>query len=239
MRPPSTLNQASSIMLLVCTAARSGAEQVPFVLVHEGKPACTIVVSKSPTPAARLASLELQLHVMQITGAELPICPEDRKVEGPRVLVGQSAATLALGIKGTDFSPQEYLIAFRPDTLILIGRDWEDTEANRREFGRSTTDETVASLRHRIDYFKMVGHLYLRIEEIACNPANYPVPYRPSAAVAWKHLGTAERMDELGALMAQAEVRAATDVEKRRVGLWRDAIWKWMYDGRAQFLAKP
>ena len=31
---------------------------------------------------------------------------------------------------------------------------------------------------------------------------------------------------------------AATDIEKRRVGLWREAVWKWMQDGRAQYLSR-
>ena len=104
-----------------------------FPLAREGTPACTIVVSENPTPAARLAALELQYHVMKITGAELPIRTDNEKVIGPRVLIGDSAATREMGFKGSDFAPQEYLIAFRPETLILIGRDWEDTEANRRE----------------------------------------------------------------------------------------------------------
>ena len=129
-----------------------------FPLAREGTPACTIVVSENPTPAARLAALELQYHVMKITGAELPIRTDNEKVIGPRVLIGDSATTREMGFKGSDFAPQEYLIAFRPETLILIGRDWEDTEANRREFGRPMScGDTMASTRQRIDYWKTVG----------------------------------------------------------------------------------
>ncbi|MBM3289792.1 MAG: DUF4838 domain-containing protein [Candidatus Hydrogenedentes bacterium] len=88
----------------------------------------------------------------------MPIRSDADTVTGPRVLVGESAATRALGLKGTDFPPQEYLIAFRPQTLILIGRDWEDTGANRRELGRPMScGDTLADTRQRIDYWKTAG----------------------------------------------------------------------------------
>ncbi|HQE82957.1 MAG TPA: DUF4838 domain-containing protein [Candidatus Hydrogenedentes bacterium] len=129
-----------------------------FTLARDGQPACTIVVSEHATPAARLAALELQYHVLKITSAELSIRPDTDPVTGPRVLVGDSSATRAMGLKSTDFAPQEYLIAFRPETVILIGRDWEDTDANRREFGRPMScGNTLADTRHRIDYWKTVG----------------------------------------------------------------------------------
>ena len=74
------------------------------------------------------------------------------------MLIGEIAATREMGLKGADFAPQEYLIAFRRETLVLIGRDWEDTEANRREFGRPMScGDTMADTRQRIDYWKTVG----------------------------------------------------------------------------------
>ncbi len=130
-----------------------------FCLTRNSEPACSIVVSENPTPAAHLAALELQFHILKITGAELPIRTDREKIEGTRVLVGESAATRELGIKGEDFAPQEYLIAFRTNTLILIGRDWEDTAANRREFGRPMNcGNTLEDTRQRIDYWKTVGY---------------------------------------------------------------------------------
>ncbi|GAI86345.1 unnamed protein product, partial [marine sediment metagenome] len=62
---------------------------------------------------------------------------------GTRILVGQSKQTNALGIKGDGFKSLEYLIQFRPDTIILIGRDWQDTEQNRNELGRDTYGRTI------------------------------------------------------------------------------------------------
>ena len=129
-----------------------------FTLASNGTPACTIIVAEQPTPAARLASLDLQYHVMRMTGAELPIRNDKEQVTGPRILVGESEATRALGFRGSDFPPQEYIIAFRPDTLILIGRDWEDTEANRNEFGRPMScGDTLAATRHKINFWQAVG----------------------------------------------------------------------------------
>ena len=53
--------------------------------------------------------------------------------------------------------------------------------------------------------------------------------------VAWKYLGTADRMKELGSLIADAESKAVTSREKERVALWRHAFWDWMKEGRAEF----
>ena len=128
-----------------------------FDLVRDGKPACAIVIAERPSPAARLAALELQSHVLKITGVELPLRHDAEPTPGARILVGESAATRALGLRGTDFAPQEYLIGFRTNALVLIGRDWADTEANRREPGRTINDQRLADLRHKIDYWKAVG----------------------------------------------------------------------------------
>jgi hypothetical protein len=57
-------------------------------------------------------------------------------VSGPRVLVGASRQTAALGLRNTDFQPQEYLIRFLPDTLVLMGRDGEEDSFPVRVFGR-------------------------------------------------------------------------------------------------------
>jgi hypothetical protein len=128
-----------------------------FELAHQASPACMIVIAGKPTPAAKLAALELQYHVLKISGAEIPIRSENDRGQGRRILVGESSATRALGLRSEDFKPQEYLIAFRTNTIVLIGRDWQDTEANRKVEGRPMTGETLQSTRHNIDYWKTVG----------------------------------------------------------------------------------
>ena len=83
---------------------------------------------------------------------------------------------------------------------------------------------------------------YLRLEEIACDRANYPPPYYSSngidwRGVAWECLGTPERMKELSSLVSEAEGLARTEMERKRVALWRNAIWEWMCQGRDQYIA--
>ena len=144
-------------MLCFLSAPLVWADGGKFDLVRDGQAACAIVVAEHPSPAAHLAALELQSHVLKMTGVELPLRHDVDAVAGARLLVGESAATRALGLRGTDFPPQEYLIAFRGKALVLIGRDWADTEANRRETGRTIRDEKLSDLRHKIDYWKTVG----------------------------------------------------------------------------------
>ncbi|MDD5704797.1 MAG: DUF4838 domain-containing protein [Kiritimatiellae bacterium] len=93
-----------------------------------------------PTRAAAFAAAELRHHVERMTGVALPIRrlaggSEEAGDDGAWILVGESAATAALGLHVSDFGPQEYLIRFhqadRSDPsdrsyLILMGRDKQD-----------------------------------------------------------------------------------------------------------------
>jgi hypothetical protein len=87
----------------------------------------------------------------------VPVRTDREEITGSRILVGESKQTNALGIKRDGFKSLEYLIQFRPDTIILIGRDWQDTEENRKELGRDTYGRTIQSSRHHIDYHKATG----------------------------------------------------------------------------------
>jgi len=78
--------------------------------------------------------------------------------------------------------------------------------------------------------------LYLRIEEIYSNPANYPADaHHQTAEIAWGRLGTQERMAELGALMARAHGMATSDAERARVQLFDKQIWEYMTAGREMY----
>lgn len=143
--------------LLSAQEERQSSPSPYYTLVSQGTSLCTLVTAERPTPAARLAALELQHHLHKISGAKVPIRSETQSVEGLRILVGESEATRQFRLKSSDLPPQEYLIAFRPNTIVLLGRDWEDTESNRRVQGRSTTDESLTQSRHKIDYGKAVG----------------------------------------------------------------------------------
>ncbi|MBI4027767.1 MAG: DUF4838 domain-containing protein [Verrucomicrobia bacterium] len=117
------------IFLLLTLGVQPGRAEpsLKIGLVQDGQPVAAIVLAKAPTRAAALGAMEIQEHVRKITGATLPIVTDDAKTEGVRILIGESDATRALGLKSDDFKPQEYLIRFQPNTLVLIGRDKADT----------------------------------------------------------------------------------------------------------------
>jgi hypothetical protein len=97
-----------------------------MTLVREGAPAATIVVGATPSRAAAFAVRELNDHIRKITGTNLPVVTEATTVSGPRILVGESAASRAQGLRGADFAPQEHAIQLGPDTVVLLGRDQEE-----------------------------------------------------------------------------------------------------------------
>ncbi len=103
--------------------AMHAARAAELTLVERGKPVATIVLAAEPTAAARFAAVELRDHVQKITGAALPIRTDAESVAGTRILVGVSAATRELGFRSVDFGPQQYMVRFLPDTLVLMGRD--------------------------------------------------------------------------------------------------------------------
>ena len=143
---------------LVAMSQQTTAATVALTLVRDGKPSATIVTARTPTPAARLAARELQHHIEQIAGATLAIRTDAEDVAGTRLLVGESDATRALGLKIDGLKPQEYLIRFLPSAVVLMGRDWRDTPANRTETGRGTNwQSTLADWRQKIDYGAAVG----------------------------------------------------------------------------------
>lgn len=146
--------------LVLASAAATGlpASRVTrFTITREGAPAATLVVARKPSLAASLAVRELQHHLERLTGARLPIRTDDEVVTGARILVGESEATRALGLRGSDFASQEYTIRFLPETLVLLGRDWEDTPRNRAEVGYDTLTSSLQEVRNRIDYAAAVG----------------------------------------------------------------------------------
>jgi len=124
-------------MLSLTCALTAAAHAGSFTLTKAGAPAATIVIAADPSPAAGFAASELQYHVRRITGATLPVVPDDAAVQGPRILIGDSAATRKLGFRAADFKDQEHCIRFRPDALILMGCDATGE-------GVDTTPKTVA-----------------------------------------------------------------------------------------------
>ena len=84
---------------------------------------------------------------------------------------------------------------------------------------------------------------YLKIEETYHNYDNYegssPLEdMHQVEEIAWKYLGTDERMNELGRLITKAKSIAVTDLEKKRVALWVEGVWDYMVEGKKNYLAK-
>lgn len=87
---------------------------------------------------------------------------------------------------------------------------------------------------------------YLQVEAIYGNPSNYPTEVQKDLKrdffqtdeIAWKYLGTEQRMSELSRLIDEAESLAVSDVEKHRVALFRKAVWDHMVAGREEYLSK-
>jgi hypothetical protein len=81
--------------------------------------------------------------------------------------------------------------------------------------------------------------LYNEIESTYGTKANYPDglfnrgPAHQTQQVAWQVLGSDERMKRWEGLLAQAVKLAQTDTEKKRVDLWKRAVWDLMVAGKA------
>ncbi|MCC6580494.1 MAG: hypothetical protein IT440_08630, partial [Phycisphaeraceae bacterium] len=115
---------ATTMMMVLSLGTRFlRAENAGITLTTDGKPASTIVVSSTPTQSAVAAAVDLRDHIRKISGAALPIVTDAAKVTGTRILVGDSAATKALGLTNDSFKTQEYLIGIRGSDLVLMGRD--------------------------------------------------------------------------------------------------------------------
>lgn len=92
-------------------------------------------------------------------------------------------------------------------------------------------------------YFGRAGRpmheFYRLLERIACDQTLYPPNlHKQDRDIAWRNLGTADRMKRFGALIDEAGILAESHVERQRVGLWRDSLWQWMRDGRADYEAR-
>lgn len=124
------MNLAAALLMPAMLSLTDGASHAAeLTLVEGGSPTATIVLAARPTVSARLAAKELRTHVELITGAELPVVTDEAPTQGTRILVGESAATRAIGLTSDGFAPQEYVIRFEPDALVLMGRDSDEPAA--------------------------------------------------------------------------------------------------------------
>ncbi|MCX5637039.1 MAG: DUF4838 domain-containing protein [Planctomycetota bacterium] len=154
------------IGLFLLSSGSVYADSVKITLVQDGKANATIVIAESPTLAANLAAIELQYHIEKITDVVLPIQSDLREVQGNRILVGDTKATKKIGLQAKDLESQEYLIRFFPETIVLLGRDWQGTPEELAENGIFTSFEELKKSRTIINYQEAV-------EQVG-DTSNYP-----------------------------------------------------------------
>ena len=101
-----------SILLSVIAAGKSGPVENEITLVKDGKANATIVIASDPSPAADLASIEVQYFVEQMTGAKLPIATDSKGTNGNKILIGESRHTKKLGLDVSKYHQMESLIKY-------------------------------------------------------------------------------------------------------------------------------
>lgn len=82
----------------------------------------TIVIAKDAPEVTRFAAKELQACFGKISGGRFGIVTDDRAIKGPRVLIGRSRHTDAMGIK-PEFDPEGFIIKRVGNDLVLMGDD--------------------------------------------------------------------------------------------------------------------
>jgi hypothetical protein len=117
----------NKVLVMITLLATIGMNLSAIQLVKNSQPNATIIIAPDSTKSAQLAALELQYHIQKITGACLPITDTVTKVNGIKILVGESQTTRDLGLNNSDFKNQEYLVKVKDNLIILMGKDKLDS----------------------------------------------------------------------------------------------------------------
>lgn len=94
-------------------------------LVRDGKSDYAIVLPDAPQPAESTAARELQEHLLQATGARLPIVAETQAPRSERVILVGACRRLVQVLPGLDVQSLGHdgiVMKSRGDTLVLAGR---------------------------------------------------------------------------------------------------------------------
>jgi len=97
-----------------------------LTLVRNGQPTSVIVTRDRPTEGQSQAVDELQEHIRLMSGATLPVVPEQRvQPDSSKVLilVGQGKLVKRLGVDTTKLEPETFLVKTSDNALILAGDD--------------------------------------------------------------------------------------------------------------------
>ncbi len=120
---------AMVVLCVVCSlTAIGGVSAGELVLVQQGRPQATIVISAQANDKVKLAAEELQTYIEKMSGAKLPIVTDEQNPTGPLVLVGPSRTAANMGVsipQGLTNARREegFVIACRGKRLLLAGND--------------------------------------------------------------------------------------------------------------------
>ncbi len=95
----------------------------PLLLADAAQSPYTICLSRDASPSEHRAAFELRDHIRQITGAALPIRPDNEQPTGPLILLGQNRMLERIGIP-IDFpslGAEGFLLRTHGDHVIIAG----------------------------------------------------------------------------------------------------------------------
>lgn len=116
------------VPFLAASVLACSGRALAMTLVQDGQARAVIIVPEKPSPAAREGARVLQAHILQISGAELPIMPESDISGRPSsargwVLVGESRLAESNGFSAKDLGPGGMHLEAAGDVLVLLGPD--------------------------------------------------------------------------------------------------------------------
>lgn len=121
----------------VVVLAISSAAQGEVELVKEGRAVSEIVIAPDAIQPVRLAAQDLQMHLRQMSGAELSIVETPSPGVANRVYVGESRFTRELGFQPAPFCTSGFEILAEKNHVILFG---PDRQRDPCPYGQTGTD---------------------------------------------------------------------------------------------------
>jgi len=125
-------NAALALACVAVTTATPCSAAPSVALVRGGKPVATVVLPRGHGHLD-FAVRELNEHLRKAAGCELPVVTEGERAPGNVVLLGESAATLALGIKEADLPSEGFVIKTFPRKLAIVGDTVHDIDGYKQK----------------------------------------------------------------------------------------------------------
>lgn len=117
-------HRLSLLLSLVFAGLTSGALAAPF-LVENGQPRAEIVIGEAPGRMAVFAAGELQRHIQQISGAELPVVGSPTGALPVKVYLGKTACAGEPKLSTDGLMHGAFRVSSGDDWIAMTGNDWE------------------------------------------------------------------------------------------------------------------